>query len=274
MNALEGYISPQIRIYNSHEEVLRVHKNESDSHIWAAFKAGDEAAFESIFKKHYDLLLNYGLKFNNSEADVKDYIQQLFSKLWESKSRLGQNNSIKGYLLASLRRMILRGSKSRPKFFTIQKLTPSFNLSVSVENRFFKNEREKDQVAYVAKLVAKLPKRQKEAIFLKYYGDHKFEEIAEIMGISIRVVYKLIYKAMANLSGQIGDKRATMDILMHWDWFELALKTEWGHMFAGSIKRGLVYLQKNPSRIGKAWFSSIEILTKEDTIHGFFLGDW
>ncbi|MEQ8552597.1 MAG: sigma-70 family RNA polymerase sigma factor [Cyclobacteriaceae bacterium] len=212
MNAIESLTSHKLTVYKS--EQSHPFDDSSDSSIWTAFKAGDKCAFEFIFKDNYELLLNYGLKLNSNEDDVKDCIQLLFSKLWESRMRLGQNNSIKSYLLASLRRMILRGIKSRFKFLEFQNLSSTLQISFAVENRFFKDEREKTQAQYLNDLLQKLPLRQREAIFLKYYGEHKFSEIADIMGISTRVVYKLIYKAMANLTAQVAGKSNHMEVLL------------------------------------------------------------
>ena len=214
MNALDNLSTANLTVYKSTSGQEDVFDEASDSSIWSAFKAGDKSAFEFMFRSHYNLLLNYGLKLNHNEADVKDCIQQLFSKLWESRLRLGQNNSIKAYLLASLRRMILRGAKSRVKFLDMGNLAMQFHLNLSVENRFFKNERERIQLEYLNDLLKELPRRQKEAIYLKYYGEHKFAEIADIMGISTRVVYKLIYKAMAKLSEQVKDKQQHLDMLL------------------------------------------------------------
>jgi RNA polymerase sigma factor (sigma-70 family) len=207
MDVLEKYSTPEIELvahrqipilFNPNKKLSVVPK--SDCEIWDAFRSGDEKSYEQMFKCHYTLLLNYGLRFSDSREDVKDYIQLLFSKLWESRENLGANNSIKGYLLASLRRMILRGSKSSVVTFDIANIQSSISLTLSVENLYVSEQRERENCHYISKLLLFLPHRQKEAIYLKYYGGHSFSEIAEIMGITTRVVYKLIYKALDKLS--------------------------------------------------------------------------
>jgi len=47
--------------------------------------------------------------------------------------------------------------------------------------------------------MAQLPARQREVIFLKYYNNLSYEEIAGIMGIEQDSVYKLTYKALEKL---------------------------------------------------------------------------
>lgn len=180
---------------------------EKDSELWEAFKLGDASAYECMFKDNYALLLNYGLKFNRNVVEVEDCVQQLFARLWESRSRLGQNNSIRGYLLASLRRMILRETKRKPMLVDLEVLDFKFMLNHFDENKTLKKINDEETASLVNSLLGKLPGRQKEALYLRYYGDQEFDAIAEVMGITTRAVYKLIYKAMAKLSAILEDQK-------------------------------------------------------------------
>ena len=42
---------------------------------------GDTKPLEVLYKRHYELLLNFGLKYVSDEEFVKDCIQDLFVKL-------------------------------------------------------------------------------------------------------------------------------------------------------------------------------------------------
>lgn len=186
------------------------HVFHSEEEIWNAFRSGNEWAYEVMFNKNYPLMLNYGLKFNHSEEDVKDCIQQLFTGLWESRLRLGPNTSIKSYLLASLRRMILRQIKRKSPILNIESINPRFYVESSPEAKYIKDQTEQRRVEYVSDLIKILPNRQKEALYLKFYGEHSFGEIAVIMGISTRAVYKLIYKALDKLALKARDNKDDM----------------------------------------------------------------
>ena len=48
-----------------------------------------------------------------------------------------------------------------------------------------------------------LPARQKEAIFLKFFDNLSYEEIAGVMGIEQTSAYKIIYKALDNLQRRL-----------------------------------------------------------------------
>lgn len=187
-------------------DLSRKHIFESQEELWSAFKGGDSHAYETIFTTHYKQLYNYGLKIHRDREEVKDCIQQLFFEMWRSRERLGPNSSIRSYLLASLRRMILRKIKTWNMHSDLEDLDASFHFESSPEHKNIAFQEERNRVELLTALLAKLPNRQKEALYLKYYGDHSFDEIAEIMGITTRAVYKLVYKALDNLSVELAVK--------------------------------------------------------------------
>ena len=51
----------------------------------------------------------------------------------------------------------------------------------------------------VGDVLNKLPARQQEIIFLRFYEGLSYEEIADVMGIQLSSTYKLLYKALENL---------------------------------------------------------------------------
>jgi len=55
----------------------------------------------------------------------------------------------------------------------------------------------------IAILLNKLPKRQKEAIYLKYYSGLKTTEISEIMNINYQSVVNTLHKAINNLKEDV-----------------------------------------------------------------------
>lgn len=186
--------------------VNKDHTFSSQEELWNAFKRGDSRAYEKMFSTHYKQMYNYGLKIHRDEEEVKDCIQQLFFEMWRSRERLGPNSSIKSYLLASLRRMILRKIKASRIHSYIEDVDASFHAESSAEYKNISSEEERARVELLTTLLNKLPDRQKEALYLRFYGDQSFDEIAEVMGITTRAVYKLVYKALDNLAAELAVK--------------------------------------------------------------------
>ncbi|WP_025761213.1 RNA polymerase sigma factor [Dyadobacter tibetensis] len=175
--------------------------------LWQSLKAGDSAAFGRIFHENYRPLFNYGCRINKDQEEVKDCIQLLFLKIWESRERLGASDNIRNYLYSSLRRLIIKRMRSDSNLFVeIDQASVAFHADLSIESTFIQDETSKQDILSLQTALEKLPARQKEALFLKYYGGHSFPDISQIMGISTRAVYKLIYKGLDSLQAELKPK--------------------------------------------------------------------
>lgn len=171
--------------------------------LWDMLRAGSGEAFEQIFRHYYPSLLNYGLRFNKDDEEVKDCIQILFMNIWERKAFLGNSDSIRNYLLASLRRLILRRAKANPMTIALDDDDSIFHVELSAEMKMIHDQTLKENVISLQNAIQNLPARQKEALYLRFYNDQSFGEIALIMNISTRAVYKLIYKALDALNEEL-----------------------------------------------------------------------
>ena len=171
--------------------------------LWNMLRAGSGEAFEQIFRHYYPSLLNYGLRFNKDDEEVKDCIQILFMNIWERKAFLGTSDSIRNYLLASLRRLILKRAKANLTTIALDDEDSLFHVELSVEMQMIRDQTLKENVVSLQNAIQNLPARQKEALYLRFYNDQSFGEIALIMNISTRAVYKLIYKALDALNEEL-----------------------------------------------------------------------
>lgn len=89
-------------------KVLVNYADYSDPEIWEALKRGSREAFTHLHQTYYSNLYNYGLRMAADEALVENCLQDMFITLWRIRESLGAVASIKSYLLASLRRAILK----------------------------------------------------------------------------------------------------------------------------------------------------------------------
>lgn len=170
---------------------------QEESEIWRDFKNGSELAFSLIFSKYFSDLYSYGLKIANDKELVKDTIQELMIRLWSRRETLGEVTSIKHYLLKSLRRSLIKALKSQKKRVFDLRLFTDYqpDIAFSAEEAIILEESAQATDTYLTMLLNGLPKRQKEAIYLKYYSELDFEEVADIMGLHYQSVVNHIHKA-------------------------------------------------------------------------------
>ncbi len=180
--------------------------------LWESLRSGNIRAYERVFQLYYPVLFRYGIKFSRTEDEVKDCIQSLFLQIWERRSFLGPTTSVKNYLLASLRRLLHKNSDSQDTSLSLT--THDFQVELSAESKLIAKQTEIGRMELVRKAFENLPPRQKEAIYLRFYDDQDFNEIANIMGITVRASYKLIYKGLDAMQRQLADRSVDLSILL------------------------------------------------------------
>jgi RNA polymerase sigma factor (sigma-70 family) len=172
-----------------------------DATLWIAFKAGDQKAYAYIYQKHVRLLFKYGINFTKDRELVKDCIQELFMYLWERKDYLGATNNITFYLFKSLRRSIINKINKADLELSENEIPSNYHVTStpSYETDLIKAQSNQDHIKQLILALNKLPIRQKEAVFLKYYHHMSFEEIADVMSVNRKSVYKLMQNAICSL---------------------------------------------------------------------------
>ncbi|MDO1451247.1 sigma-70 family RNA polymerase sigma factor [Rhodocytophaga aerolata] len=167
----------------------------SDKDLWQQFRNGSEEAYSFMYEKYVPVLYSYGYRIYPNEEVVKDCLQDLFVTLWLSRQNLGATDSIKYYLFRSLRREIAQ-KVNADRTFTKTSSPFIRNTEASFEDQLIEVEENSLQSKELEVALSYLSDRQREAIYLRFYQNISFEEIASIMGITQRAVYKLIYRAV------------------------------------------------------------------------------
>lgn len=165
-------------------------ESQSDCELWENFKSGCESAFKSIYFLHYYALYHYALNISKDETVSLDAIQDLFSDLWGSRKRLGHVLSIKAYLLSSLRRRVLQKlkRKRRKQVLALEFFTFDPDIEFSPEILMIQRENDLFRQAAVREALNELSKRQKEVVYLRFFLDISYKEVAQVMGINYQSV--------------------------------------------------------------------------------------
>lgn len=172
--------------------------NSKDNHIWDEFREGNPHAFEIIYERHINVLANYGRRICLDDEMVKDAIQDLFINLWRNKKNLNDTDSIKYYLLKAYRRNLIKKITSARKFNSHDEAFNVFDgaFELSHELILVEAEEENEKLNQLTSEINKLPDRQKEAIFLRFYGDLNYTEISRIMEINQQSAYNMVFRAL------------------------------------------------------------------------------
>lgn len=163
-------------IYNGHKKVGR--KRNSISRI--------------VSRKLFSTLLCLFYLINN-ESEARDIVHDYFADLWEDYSP-GTQSYTKAYLLNGVRRKSLDYLKHQTVKNKYAKLYLALHDEVSTEF-----DEEEDRMIKVEQVMAEMPARTRFIFDQCYFENKKYEEVAEILGLSRDGIRKNIIKGLTML---------------------------------------------------------------------------
>ncbi len=176
-----------------------------ESQIWNQLKGGDKRALEEIYRAHVQRLYQYGRRFTKDDQLVEDCIQDLFIELWKNRKGLGDTDSVERYLLAATRRKIVRQlTKLKKVSATDQESDFPFSVELAIDQQLIDTEVSQENTLKIKQAFDELSKRQKEAIYLKYYAGLDYSEIEEVMKINYQSARNLVSGGLKKMKSTLG----------------------------------------------------------------------
>lgn len=177
----------------------RITSDEARS-LWREYQCGDMFALVSLMQAYYSDFFQWGMSLHAEKELIKDCIQDVFLKLWRIQQSVAVVDNVKSYLLVTLKTRILQElSKKQVTHFTSLSEEYDFTFEFSDDLRLIDEEHEIFQIRKLNHALNRLPGRQKELIYLRFYQGLNFEQIAEVMCISRQSVYNLFQKSLNSL---------------------------------------------------------------------------
>jgi RNA polymerase sigma factor (sigma-70 family) len=168
-----------------------------DSTLWLSFKKGNDLAFSILYNKYVKRLYNYGMHACKDKELVLDCLQELFTRLWDKREKLGEVTCVNFYLFKSFRRLLMQRLTVGKKFLiSLNNKDRRFDFVPSTEDILIEEEWEVERNKQLTHSLHSLTKRQREAIFLKFFNQLSYHEVAVIMDLHVDSVYNLISKSI------------------------------------------------------------------------------
>lgn len=190
-----------------------VHSNE-DVVLWSEFKAGNEVAFSALYERYIVALFNYGEIITADKELIEDSIHDLFVALWKNRKTIAQVDSVRYYLYKALKRKVVKNlEKKRKSPLKAAFKDHDFEIVLPHDFGIISGEDSALLKENILKALNQLSRRQKEVIILRFYDGLSFAEIADILGISQKSTYTLVYRALASMKGRMGNNLLCLLVL-------------------------------------------------------------
>lgn len=173
-------------------------KSINEVEVWDQFRGGSQEAFSVLYSHFVQPLYSYSMGITSDKDLIKDSLHDLFVEIWKNHASLGPTTSVKFYLMASIKRKIVRSLESQLKN---QKHHNRYQYQFmedmpSPENQLVLVEEDHWIQSAMYKSLNRLSKRQREAITLKYFENMDTDQISAQMKINTQSVYNLIFGAL------------------------------------------------------------------------------
>ncbi|NME68864.1 RNA polymerase sigma factor [Flammeovirga aprica] len=178
-----------------------------DLQYWKQLKEkNDASAIKYFYDQYIKLLYKYGYHFCQDATLVEDCVQDLFLRLWEKRSSLGDTDNVKLYLMVSLKRSIYEKLKKNSKTTVTEEVPEdTFDVTFTMEEQIISSETDQITKDKLLECLETLSGRQKEVIYLRFYNGFTPEEVSEIMQISNQSVRNVQASALKKMRNNMDD---------------------------------------------------------------------
>lgn len=180
--------------------------------ILSKIAEGDEQAFTHMFHYYRNKVFNFCLKILQSDDKAKEVTQDVFMKLWITRSSLADVAYPDAYVFTIARNICFNELKR-------EAIKARVNSEVAAQIPFADHSTEKliyynEYKRLLAHAVDALPARQKEVYVLSYEQGLKREEVAQKMQVSPETVKSQLALAIKFIRGKMGGTEQVMLIIM------------------------------------------------------------
>ncbi|WP_299582399.1 sigma-70 family RNA polymerase sigma factor [uncultured Sunxiuqinia sp.] len=176
-----------------------------------AIQNGEEQAFKQLVDNYQLLVRNTCLSFVRDRYDAEDLAQEVFMEVFRSASKFRGESKLSTwiYRIAVNKSLNFQRDHKRRNFFqslgdalfgTEKVLEGAIAAVEEHPEQHMVNQERKERIY---RAIEELPERQKIAFSLSKLDDLSYQEIAEIMQLSLSSVESLIHRAKLNLQKKL-----------------------------------------------------------------------
>jgi|WetSurMetagenome_2_1015567.scaffolds.fasta_scaffold54587_2 RNA polymerase sigma factor (sigma-70 family) len=163
------------------------------------FIEGDDDAYSVIYRTYAKELYSYGKGLGFDPDVVKDAIQDLFFKILCKRKLLSEVLNIKYYLFRALKNKLLNLQRSSDFAHEELKNETGFPICINALDTLIDDEERVSLEKRIQDLISCLTSRQREAIYLRYINEMSYEEIADLLNMTLPSVRNLISRALERM---------------------------------------------------------------------------
>lgn len=163
-------------------------------------RAGDEAAFDALFRAWYAPLVQFAERFLRDRDSAEETVQDVMLELWKRRDTLVIQGSPQAYLFQSTRNRAL----NRLRHLKVENRDEEFDTdSLPARATTDAPAAEGELEDALRRAIDSLPPRCRQVFELNRLQGLKYAEVAQAMGVSVKAVEAHMARALRTLREQL-----------------------------------------------------------------------
>ncbi len=163
---------------------------------------GELTAYEQLVRRHQQRLFAFIYRIVSNHSDAEELCQQAFVRAWQKLAGFKGKSSFKTWLYQIAINLTLNFKTRTRKTEQLNELQPA-DPATEPETVYHRRQREE----LIQQALLQLPLDQRTALVLKVYENLSYNEIARVMGRSVRAVDSLLVRARTRLKALLEPAR-------------------------------------------------------------------
>mgnify|MGYP003303941669 FL=1 len=189
-------------------------KQMTDDMLVTLYLEGNNSAFDILLNRHQDRLFNYIFFLVRSREVAEDIFQETFVKAITTlqQGRYQNDGKFAAWITRIAHNLVIDQFRIERNENAISNDEAEFDLlndakfaEGTIENKMVNEQILKD----VRALIDELPDCQREVVFMRYYQDMSFKDIADITGVSINTALGRMRYAIMNMRRIAAEKNVS-----------------------------------------------------------------
>lgn len=191
-----------------------------DAEVLARVAAGDEAAFETLVRRHQDRLLGVCQRLLGDREEARDAAQEVFLKAFRKAGSYRPRGKVYTWLYRIAVNHCLNRLRRRKvvRFLSLGALGGADDEAALPPDRADPADPAPDPEAALEarrrwaatrRAIDRLPESQRAVLVLAKFEGLAYREIAQVLGITVGAVESRLFRAMRTLEQEIGPPRVS-----------------------------------------------------------------
>jgi len=158
---------------------------------------GDAEAFEKIYYLYADRVYYFAVRYLKNSYDTEELVQEVFTKIWENRSKINVELSFSGYLLTTTKNTIFNEYRKKVNHETYCNYIINYlqRNSKDVEDEIVYN----DLMNLLNRTISALPPKRQEIFKLSRFQGMAYKEISKHLSISEKTIETHIRLALRDI---------------------------------------------------------------------------